>query len=467
MCDFRGDSVSSSLRVNRRSFLRTSTGAAAIAALDESMLLGKRDWHQDDLLYKTDLGQVERLSEAQGMRLVGYSDVAGRPAFKLGIQAVGDRWYLYCGHLWHRGWSILDVTNPSRPSVLTFLPGPENTWTIQMNVAEGKMLTSLERMPEDWGGNPNAPHAETAIFWDVSNPTDARVLSQMSFGGTGSHRNYWAGGQYVYMAANPAGYRGNIFLAMDVSDPERPMEVGRWWVEGQGSGETLPRHEDGVSVHGPAYVLGDRAYISYGGAGMIILDISNPRTPRFVSRFDVSPPFKGGFGGAGVHSVLPLPHRGIAVVNGEAHAELRGEPLNFVGIVDISDEERPFLLSVVPNPRPGLATGLVSYYDKGGRFGPHNTHLPHSSPFMENRDDLVYLTWFNAGVRAYDISDPREPREVAAFVPPDPTTQIGLFPKSALVTQTEDVLVDARGYIYITDKNHGIFILELANKNVR
>ncbi len=49
---------------------------------------------------------------------------------------------------------------------------------------------------------------------------------------------------------------------------------------------------------------------------------------------------------------------------------------------------------------------------------------------------------------------------MACFVPPDPQNRIGLFPATALVTQTEDVLVDARGYIYITDKNHGIFILE-------
>jgi hypothetical protein len=29
-----------------------------------------------------------------------------------------------------------------------------------------------------------------------------------------------------------------------------------------------------------------------------------------------------------------------------------------------------------------------------------------------------------------------------------------------LVTQSEDVLVDARGFIYLTDKNHGLYVLE-------
>ena len=129
MCDFRGDLESPSLRLGR-------SGAAAVASLNESIALGQRGWQQDDLLYKTDLEEVFRQSEARNVRLVGYSDVEGRPAFKLGIQAVGDRWYLYCGHLWHRGWTILDVTTPSRPAFVKFLPGPENTWTIQMNVAE-------------------------------------------------------------------------------------------------------------------------------------------------------------------------------------------------------------------------------------------------------------------------------------------------------------------------------------------
>ncbi len=460
MCDFRGDLESPSLRLSRRGFLAGAGALAAVAGLKESVALGQQGWQQDDLLYKTDLEQVFAQSEARNVRLVGYSDVDGRPAFKLGIQAIGDRWYLYCGHLWHRGWSIVDVTTPSQPSFVKFLPGPENTWTIQMNVADGKLLTSLERMSEDWGGDPSRPHDETAILWDATDPANPTQLSKISLGGTGSHRNFWAGGQYLHMAANPAGYSGNIYVCMDVSDATRPREVGRWWIEGQGPGETMDPREDGLAVHGPPYVIGDRAYVSWGGGGMVILNISDPTRPRFVSRLDVSPPFRGGYGGAGVHSVLPLVERGIAVVNGESGPERCQEPLNFAGIVDISDEENPRLMSMFPNPRPSPGLDFTNYCDKGGRFGPHNSHLPHHSPFMMHRDDLVYMTWFNAGLRIYDINDPRQPEEVACFVPPDPEKQIGIFPKTALVTQTEDVLVDARGYIYITDKNHGIFILE-------
>src|SRR5437660_4461396 len=76
---------------------------------------------------------------ARNMRVVGYSEVNRRPPFKLAIQQVDGRWLLYMGHLWDRGWTIMDVTNPRDPSVVSFIPGPANTWTIQMDVEEGKM----------------------------------------------------------------------------------------------------------------------------------------------------------------------------------------------------------------------------------------------------------------------------------------------------------------------------------------
>ena len=72
----------------------------------------------------------------------------------------------------------------------------------------------------------------------------------------------------------------------------------------------------------------------------------------------------------------------------------------------------------------------------------------------------MYLTYFNAGLRVIDVSDPRLPREVASFVPPDPVKRRGILPRT-LVAQTEDVLVDARGFVYVTDKNHGVHILRV------
>jgi hypothetical protein len=82
------------------------------------------------------------------------------------------------------------------------------------------------------------------------------------------------------------------------------------------------------------------------------------------------------------------------------------------------------------------------------------------NPDVEKQSDLLYLTYFNAGLRIFDVSNPRLPQEVGYFIPPDPERRFGVLPEGRLVVQTEDVLVDRRGYIYITHKNQGLWILK-------
>jgi hypothetical protein len=130
--------------------------------------------------------------------------------------------------------------------------------------------------------------------------------------------------------------------------------------------------------------------------------------------------------------------------------------------MDVSDEQSPRLISALPQPVPPAESGLTNFFAKGGRFGPHNQHHPNHQACLEDRDDIAYLTYFNAGLRVYDIRDPRTPKEIAYFIPPDPTQRIGTRP-SVLVAQSEDVLVDRRGFIYLTHKNQGIHILRLTN----
>jgi hypothetical protein len=391
---------------------------------------------------------------ASNVEVVGYSELDGRPGFKLDLQQVGERWYLYMGHLWHRGWTIVEVTEPSRPEVVTFLPGPPNTWTIQMVTADGKMVTALEKIAPGWGGDPNAPNDEGVLIWDLADPLDPRQLGQFRTGGTGTHRNFYAGGRYVHLAAGMPGYTGNIYVIVDISDPTRPVEAGRWWVPGQykDQGESA---DPAVSLHGPPYVVGNLAYLPYGAAGLVILDISDVSHPKQVGRLGFSPPFLKNIG---VHSVLPLPQRGIATVNSEAIAEDCQEPLNHASVVDISNPAEPVLLAVMPLPEPPPGAPYQDFCAKGGRFGPHNVHQQFANPFVEHRHDRIYLTYFTAGLRIIDLSQPRRPREIGYFLPPEPTRRIGVLPRT-LTSQTEDVLVDSRGYIYITDKNQGLWVL--------
>src|SRR5689334_1608640 len=54
---------------------------------------------------------------ASRLEVVGFTGLEGRPgAFKLGIKhAANGHWYLYAGHSFDLGWSIIDVTDPTKP----------------------------------------------------------------------------------------------------------------------------------------------------------------------------------------------------------------------------------------------------------------------------------------------------------------------------------------------------------------
>lgn len=399
-------------------------------------------------------GSPPEPEQAKGLTMVGYHDLENRPAFKMGMQVVNDRWYLYTGSLWHRGWSILEVTDPTRPELINFVAGPDNTWTIQMQVADGLMITALEKVAPGWGGDPNLPHQAGVYLWSVAEPSHPRFISHFDTGGQGTHRNFYTGGPYLHLAANPEGYQSNIYMVVDISDLENPREVGRWWYSGQhiGGGETPTIN---FGLHGPPHVEGDRAYLSYGDAGMVILDISDLAHPALVSRLPFSPPLGSAIA---VHSVVPIRNRTFALVNSEALAEDCQEPLNYGAVVDISNEQQPRLAALLPLPVPEPGLPYTNFCQKGGRFGTHNQHHWQGMPHLLQNEDKVYLTYFNAGLRVYDLSDPLLPKEVAYFVPKNPKSRNGPLPRS-LVTQTEDVLVDSRGNIYITDKNHGLIVL--------
>lgn len=187
----------------------------------------------------------------------------------------------------------------------------------------------------------------------------------------------------------------------------------------------------------------------------MILDLSDRSEPKVVSVVSF-----GDLGsGLGCHTVVPILDRRLLVANSEAIAEGPNEALNWTAVIDIVDERNPRVLSTFPIPRPSPGLPYRDYFSKGGRFGPHNQHHHQGNPVLADLKNIIPLAYFNAGLRLYSIEDPLLPEEVAYFVPEPPQRRIGTKPTTALVTQVEDVVVDARGYIYCCDKNFGLFIL--------
>jgi hypothetical protein len=396
--------------------------------------------------------------EASHMKPIGYSDLDGRGgAFKMAIRHVGARWYLYLGHLWNYGWSIVDVTDPTRPKVAKFIPGPDNTWTIQMTLHDNLMVTALQQSSAEWGADPKKPNDEGVLIWDISEPINPKLLSHWKTGATGTHRNSYPGGKYAYLSAGMPGFKGNILVILDLSDPRSPKEAGRWWMPGQKDGE--PPADPPFGFHGPANISPDGKVATMGYAPDVInLDISDVAHPKLIGKLQFTPPFISA-GSQSEHTVLPIPGKDLLFASSEASAEgCDTDPLSYAALIDNKNLAKLRLIAMLPVPVPPKDVPYKDFCDKGGRFGPHNTNQEQHLPDVEKQADLIYIAYFNAGLRVFDIKDPHLPVETGWFIPPQPTKRIGPLPKK-LVNQTEDVLVDTRGNIFIDDKQWGLFVL--------
>ena len=80
-----------------------------------------------------------------------------------------------------------------------------------------------------------------------------------------------------------------------------------------------------------------------------------------------------------------------------------------VWFADVTVESQPMVVSNFTVPE---ASG--DFCSRGGRFGSHSSN-ENMTPIYYRR--MVFVAFFNAGVRALDIRDPYHPREVGYFIP--------------------------------------------------
>ena len=411
---------------------------------------------------------------ARNVDVVGFCDMDGRlDGQQLQFQTVGRNSYLYVGHPWSSGVTILDVSSPSDPQVAAFIPSPnENTWHIKVQVAEDILMVACEVAFFRPGHDANKAIGGVRLF-DVSDPTNPQQLSHWTEGPSpsiGVHRSWWNGGRYAYLSnmveAPGVSYhwrkgRTRVMTILDVSDPESPHHVHDFWHPvqlGEGS-PALP--DETFGVHFPL-VEDDRAYIAYSDGGFAIVDVSDVGAPALVSHVRTFPELTDGQ----THTCVPLPDRGILVVSEEPLATYGLEGPKNIRLWDVADESAPKEISTLPIPDPSDEEPYDSYYEKGDRFGPHNCHENHVG--TRRITDRVYNAYFNAGLRVFDIADPARPAEIASFVPPTPTKRVDPRPTMRVFdaihggsreVSSQDCLVDPRGYIYLSGLNDGIWIL--------
>ena len=396
--------------------------------------------------------------QADNIKPIGFSSLGGKfGAFKIAIKhTADDKWYLYTGHSFNQGWSIVDVTDPANPRYVKFIPyvtDDKSIITSQVTLHDNLMLTSLNSF------TPQKNPLPAVLLWDISDPENPKQVGSWMGGNTGAHRNSYPGGKYAYLSTSYPGFKSNIMVILDVSDPAHPKDVGKWWQPGQKDGEPKAEYPEGF--HGPVNVSpdGKSASLPYT-PDVVNLDISDPANPKLVGRLHITEPFAS-VGIQSVHTVLPLWDRKLLYVSSEAHDEnCADDGMNFAGMIDDGDPAHPKLISIFPTPVPPKDAPYRDFCDKGGRFGPHNVSQEIHNPAIQHQSNLMTVAWFNAGVRIFDISNPRLPKEVGYFMPPerpDAPEQSGAH--ASKVDWSEEIAVDARGYIYMNDDKWGLFIL--------
>ena len=278
-------------------------------------------------------------------------------------------------------------------------------------------------------------------------------------------------------------------MVFDISNPANPVFLRDWALDGQQPGGVPPPNFTAVpSIHGPISLgpTGNRVYFAYGTSSNGVMQIADRQkiltTPANdyktaeIGRFVMQPVW-------GAHTSFPV--LGVTLPDWAPNAPAGGNVRDFVVVTSEaggafcqqSIRHLTFVVDitgVAPNNehRPqGVGTFEVpassgDFCNKGGRFGPHATNENFGPPFYKK---IVFVSYFNAGVRAFDIRNPFDPKEVAFFIP-KPTgntdfrcgTLNGVPNVCKQVIQTNNVDTDERGFIYIVDRaNTGLHILEL------
>ena len=348
-----------------------------------------------------------------------------------------------------------------------------------------------------------------------------------------THKSWWecdSGIAYIVGRRNvdtadgwQPGNEHHIFI-FDLSNPAKPVFLRDWALDGQQPGGVLPDHFTLVpQIHGPIStgpskplpgnsrnpIAGtgatlDRVYFAHGiGANgvMQVVDRTKLLPPPWgtgvrcgsiahttdapactdfhtaeVGRWVMNPV-------NGAHTSYPIGNiavpdfavngdgavRDFVIVTSEETSNQCTGPRNLTTIVEVT-ENVPGETGSRPQSQATFQVLEESgeFCDVGGRFGPHATQEEFGPPFYQK---IVFVSYFNAGVRAVDVRDPFRPTEVGFYIPATTAnTDVRCVDNASpgtckVAIQTNNVATDDRGFIYIVDRaDTGLHILNLTGK---
>jgi hypothetical protein len=320
-------------------------------------------------------------------------------------------------------------------------------------------------------------------IWDVTDPANPVLLTRL-MGLKDTHKNWWECETGIaFLVSGAEGWRvRRMTQVYDLSDPTNPVKIRDFGLPGQepGATGTVPTELHGGISTG---TQGNRIYFGYGtnkGGILQIVDrdklLNGPKEPtpdnlRYpeVARLEMTPM-------NGAHTVFPM----LRMPVGEFANDKAGATRDFVMIVDeslvsecqeaetrqlvwfadITIESKPMIVSNYNVPEKS-----GNFCQRGGRFGSHSSNESMAPVFYKK---VAFVTWFNAGVRAIDVRDPYQPKEIGYFIPAITEAtdkrciKVGGQDRCKVAIQSNNVETDDRGYVYVVDRaNTGLSIVEL------
>jgi hypothetical protein len=354
---------------------------------------------------------VEPREHEMQFELVGHGGVA--TAHTADLWVWGDVAYL--GTFMDDKLRVFDISDPANPVLTDSIQvDARRINDVMANPEEGFAIMTREGASNRVNG---------IVVLDITDPLHPTIASEYTETVPGGVHTTWIVGELVYLTHDGTG----DMRIIDVSDRANPREVGRWGIENPNR------------VLHDIFVKDGIAYLSYWDDGLVILDVGGagkggtPTEPVFVSR--------------------------IYYPEGNTHTAWRWKDYVFVGdeifpenwdmnrpiaargyihVIDVSDLEHPVEVAKYEVPEAGA----------------HNI-------WIDDDDETLYLAYYQAGLRALDVSGElrgdlyAQGREIDRY---DTSASEGVALPNVPFAATV-MLKD--GEIYTVDLNSGLWIHRL------
>jgi len=390
--------------------------------------------------YTCNAREVGHFGVSGGFRVARYVDKAGHECAYYDTTLLFPKDSLAQG-VEGTGTYVLDMTNPAKPvhtDTLRTAAFQSPHESVRVNTKRGLIVADM--------GYPTANPGFVDVY-DIS--ADCRkpaLKSTTPLGVLGHESGFSPDGNTFYVSSLYA----HTLAAIDLTDPSIPKIL---WATGDYSPHGMSVSDDGNRL----YIAEDA--FNGGFSGLTVLDVSqvqkrvlNPAVP-IVSRLTwphIGTP----------QNAMPFTQHGHAYL-AEIDEFGGGDNVGAARIIDIADEKKPFVVSLMRlavNQAAAQAGDQKNDPGASGRFQGYRGHYCEIPTRVD--PTIVACSFIMSGLRVFNIEDVVHPQEVAYFNPP--VTSVGTEQvKAGNFAMAAPAFALERNEIWYSDGNNGFYAVRL------